>query len=329
SGGVERADRGGAKRGDIVLHEIVRVAEQVAMLAADGAPDERAVAGVEFLDAMRRFDHLRPRHAKASFLAHDHDVAALRHDPHAAEAAVRSADEGDDHDTGRARGEQRVHDLGHGDETRVRLVQPHAARFEQQQNRIRLLGDGALEQPRELGAVYFADRAAHELAFLRSREHPASIERARADHHAVVEGDRQIERRQMRAGHARLRRQQFDEGIGIENAEEALARARFVIALLHDAGRVNSSTAWSRRRLTTAGVAPTSLTEMRTSLSWWRSKKSRSTASQILPKPSAAVLISMRQAPFNLAGSISTSRLPEEATPTSAGAAFGARTRPP
>jgi len=65
-----------------------------------------------------------------------------------------------------------------------------------------------------------------------------------------------------------------------------------------------------------------SLIEMLVSASsqrWW---KSRITASQIGPKPTAAVVISMVQAPARSAGSISTSRLPEPTTPTTCGVAF-------
>ena len=52
---------------------------------------------------------------------------------------------------------------------------------------------------------------------------------------------------------------------------------------------VISATAWSSRRLTTAGVAPMSLIETRTPASGWRSWKSRITACQIGPKPRAEV----------------------------------------
>src|ERR1700744_2457651 len=59
----------------------------------------------------------------------------------------------------------------------------------------------------------------------------------------------------------------------------------------------------------------------------WRSWKSRSTASQIAPKPRAEVSTSIRH-PVPAAGSTSTSRLPDATTPTSAGA-NGAGVRPP
>ena len=50
-----------------------------------------------------------------------------------------------------------------------------------------------------------------------------------------------------------------------------------MVALMLD----SSATAWSRRRLTTAGVAPMSLIDTRTPASGWRSWKSRTTACQI------------------------------------------------
>ena len=103
---------------------------------------------------------------------------------------------------------------------------------------------------------------------------------------------------------------------------DALARRQFQIA--HGDPPVSEGksdcAAWSSRRLTTAGVAPMSLMQMRVSLSFQRSWKSAMTACQVAPKPTAAVRTSISQAPFSCAGSIRTSRFPEPTTPTSCAA---------
>ncbi len=271
---IERIDRGHSERGDVVIDDDLRVAGQIAMLAAGRAPHERTVARVELLDAMLRLDHLRPRHAEPAFLGHHERVAARGDEAHAAEAADAAADEADHRDAGRARVEQRAHRLGDRDQAGVRLVQPHAARLEQQHDRhrstLRRLIDRALEEPGQLRSVDLADRAAHEAAFLRRDQHAAAAERRRAHDDAVVERHRRVEQRQVRARRTRGRRQQLAERAGVDQRGDPLARVRLVEAVLDDGrlhrsrGARNSSTAWSSRRLTTAGVAPTSLIEMRT-----------------------------------------------------------------
>src|SRR6185369_15928262 len=72
-----------------------------------------------------------------------------------------------------------------------------------------------------------------------------------------------------------------------------------------------------------------SFTDTRTSASAWRAKKSSSTACQIAPKPTAAVVTSTRHAPPRSAGSTSTSRFPEPTTPTSTGCCVPRVRRPP
>ena len=57
------------------------------------------------------------------------------------------------------------------------------------------------EQADELGAMHFADAAAHELAFLRGDEDHASVEQCTADGDAVVEGHGHAELREVRACH--------------------------------------------------------------------------------------------------------------------------------
>ena len=120
-------DGGGAESGDVVLHERIAIADEPAVLAAGGAPHQRAVARIEFVHAMRGLDHLGPRHRQATDVAHHDAIGTARDDAHAAEAAVGAADQHDDGNAGGAHVEQRAHHLGHRDEARIRLVQPHAA----------------------------------------------------------------------------------------------------------------------------------------------------------------------------------------------------------
>ena len=51
--GIEQPDRRGAESPDVVGDQFRDLAQQIAVLAAGGAPDQGAVAGVEFLDAVR------------------------------------------------------------------------------------------------------------------------------------------------------------------------------------------------------------------------------------------------------------------------------------
>src|SRR5579862_2428787 len=77
-----------AKRSQIIVDQGSAITEQIAMLAADRAPDERAIARVEFLDAVGRLDDLGTREAESAFLAHDDGAAACDRDAHSAETAV-------------------------------------------------------------------------------------------------------------------------------------------------------------------------------------------------------------------------------------------------
>ena len=81
-------------------------------------------------------------------------------------------------------------------------MQPHAARFEQQHDGVRPFVDRALQHAHQLGAVDFADRAAHEAALLRRAEHDLATELAAPDDDAIVERDRRIELRQVRTDDA-------------------------------------------------------------------------------------------------------------------------------
>ena len=88
---------------DVVVDEQVRLAEEVAVLAAVGAPDEARSDGVQLLDALRRLDDVRPGEAEPPLLAHHDRVAAARHDAHPAEAAPPAAHQRDDRHARRAR----------------------------------------------------------------------------------------------------------------------------------------------------------------------------------------------------------------------------------
>src|SRR6266851_4387225 len=54
---AHRARQRVAKRMLSIVDQKVAVGQQKAMLAADGAPDERTVARIELFDAARRLDH--------------------------------------------------------------------------------------------------------------------------------------------------------------------------------------------------------------------------------------------------------------------------------
>src|SRR5450830_137415 len=164
--------------------------------------------------------------------------------------------------------------------------------------------------------MHFAHGTAHEAALLGRTEDDAAVQQAAPHHDAVIERHGRVELCQVRADHARRRRQEFLEAAGIEDGRDALARRQFQVAA-HGVPPVSVSAAWSSRRLTTAGVAPMSLMQMRASARPQRSWKSVMTACHVAPKPTAAVRTSISQAPPRLAGSISTSRLPEPTTPTS------------
>ena len=89
----------------------VAVAAQPAMLAAGRAPDQRTVARVELLDAVRGLDHFGAGHAEPADVAHHDGVGAARDDAHAAEAAVDAADEHQHGDVRSAHVEHRSHDF--------------------------------------------------------------------------------------------------------------------------------------------------------------------------------------------------------------------------
>ena len=155
---VEQGQRRGAEGDQIVVHQHRRLTQQVAVLAADGAPDQRAVTAVELLDPHGGLDHLGPGQAEPSLLAHDDGVAQAGDDAHAAEAAELAAVEHDHGNTGGADRQHGAHHLGHGDQAGVGLVQAHAAELDQQQDGGRALVERALQQAGQLGAVHLAHR---------------------------------------------------------------------------------------------------------------------------------------------------------------------------
>jgi hypothetical protein len=240
---AERVDGCVAKCLHLVVHQHIAIAAQEAVLAAGRAPDQRAVVRVELLDAVRRLDHLGPRHREPRTVAHHDPVGAARDDAHAAEAAVRATDQHHDRNTGGAHVEHRAHHLADRDQAGIRLVQPYAAGFGEQQHRRRPVAQRALQQPDELGAMHLADTAAHELAFLRGDEDAAAIEPAVADHDAVVEGRRHAELRKVRAHHARARRQPLFEARRVEQPRDPLARRALGETRVHAAASFNPAAA--------------------------------------------------------------------------------------
>jgi hypothetical protein len=234
-----------------------------------GAPNEGAIARVEFIDTVRGFDHLGPGHRQASHVAHHDPVGAAGDDAHAAEAAVGAADQHDDWNACGAHVEQRAHHLRYGDQACIRLVQAHAARFGEQQHGIGPVAQCAPQQAHQLGAMHFADPATHELTLLGSDEHGAARQRRAADRDAVVERRRHAQLGEVRAGQTFRGRKPLVEACRIDDPRQPFASRAFGVG--NDGRHVESSEmAWSRRRLTTAGVAPMSLTDTRRPASGWR-----------------------------------------------------------
>ncbi len=200
------------------------------MLAAHGAPDQRAIARVEFLDAAIGLDDLGTRHRDAARLGHRERRAAARDQAAAAIAAGAAADQADDLHARRARFHHRAHDLGDGELAGIGFLQPDAAGIEQDQHRDRPESARRAQQPGQLGAVHLAEGAAHEAALLRGDEHRRAVEAAAPDDDAVIELLGKVEYLQMRTDLALLRPDELDEAAGIEQQLEPRARRRFVEA---------------------------------------------------------------------------------------------------
>ena len=199
---------------------------QVAVLAAGGAPDQRAVVRVELLDAVRRSrSPPGPDIASRPSSLITTVSAAARDDAHAAEAAVRAADQHHHRDAGRAHVEQRAHHFRHRDQAGVRLVQAHAARFGSSSTASGRSRSARCSRPTSLAPCTSPTAAAHEAAFLRGDEAPAARRACRGR-----------SRRRRRTTHgtpscARCglvtrsrRRQDLVERSGVEQLADALAR---------------------------------------------------------------------------------------------------------
>ena len=209
---------------------------------------------------MRGLDNLGTRHGEAADVADDQVVGAAGDDAHATEAAVGAADQHQHRNAGSARVEERAHDLRDRDQSGIGFVQAHAARFGQQHHGLGPVAQGASEQTHQLGAMHLADAATHELALLRSDKYAARVQSRFADRHAVVEGRRHSQLRQVRTHHPLRRRQPLVEAAGIEERCNAFARRALgeADAVHRAAAHGSAAAACARRRLTTAGVAPMS-----------------------------------------------------------------------
>ena len=181
------------------------------------------------------------------------------------------------------------------------------------------------QQADELGAVHLADRAAHELRLPARRTSTASpSSAAAADHHAVVEGAGHAELREVRARCAApAAAGSRSNAAGVEEHARC-ARARWRSEKLCGSwrrltagARDRRPRAWSRRRLTTAGVAPMSLIDDAEAPPRHGARRSRrSTACQIVAEAARRRVDDDAAVTRPAAGSISTSRLPEPTTPT-------------
>src|SRR5204862_5127011 len=117
----------GPKRGLTIVDERCAISKQETVLAAYGAPDQRAVQRIELLDAVRCFDYFGARETQAAFLGHHDARATSGGDAHAAEAAKLSANRSHDRNSADARRADRANHLGYRDQAGIGLLQPHAA----------------------------------------------------------------------------------------------------------------------------------------------------------------------------------------------------------
>jgi len=124
------------------------------MLAAAGAPYQRAVARIEFLDAVGGLDHFRPRHARRLLPTWTMALAHRATMPMPRKAAVGAPTSTMNRYAGSACIEHGAHDFRDSDQTGVAYAGIRG--FSKRQHRIRWLLHGALEQADQLGAMHFA-----------------------------------------------------------------------------------------------------------------------------------------------------------------------------
>src|SRR5271170_451228 len=130
-GTIERGERRLAESAGLVVDEGVRAADQVAMFAAHGPPDQGAVAGVEFLDALVGLDHFGAADADAPLFGDDQGGAAAGEQAAAAVAAGASADQADHLRARQPRLDEGAHDLADRQLAGIGLLEPDAAGVEQ------------------------------------------------------------------------------------------------------------------------------------------------------------------------------------------------------
>ena len=230
---------------------------------------------------------------------------------------------------------ERAHHLRHGDQPGVGFVQAHAAGLEQQQHGGGALAHGALQQADDLGAVHFADGAAHEAAFLRgdaARAAPASVPLPTTTPSSKATG--RSSALQMRADDALAAAAGIRaNAAGVEHARRR-ARARSLRSSCASCGssvagaarvfldRLVEAQADHRRRRAHVVDGDAHVRQLHGARRSRRAPPPRSRRSRA---PRCRCRSCRRRRAR--AGSISTSRLPEPTTPTSAARAGAARGR--
>ena len=188
-----------------IVGQQIDEAHRAARLGAEHRFDVTIVVGIELPFAVHRFEHFRTRQADSRAGQHRQPVGGACEHRRAAEH-VADAD-GDDRNAVGARVEQRRERAGQRKLGGVRLVQPHAARREQQHDRSRPFAPRLRQHRLQCDAMPLADAAREEVLVLRGDEHRLSRPDAmRAHDDAVVVVRRDAEAREMRARTRRRRR---------------------------------------------------------------------------------------------------------------------------
>ena len=156
---------GGAQQVGVVGDERVGQPGGVTLLAAVDGPDQRVVAGVEFVDAAFLLDDGGPVEPDAGLRGDDQPGAQSGGDAHPAEGPDRAGDDAD-HRCQRPQIQQGRADLGDGVEPEVGFLQPDAAGLEQDDRGGRgarpRVGRGQQQRLGDLGAGHLAGAAALE-----------------------------------------------------------------------------------------------------------------------------------------------------------------------
>src|ERR1700733_5089364 len=120
------------------VDESLGAAEQAPVFAAHSAPHQRPIPGVELLDAAVGLDDLGTGDADATLLGYGKRRATAGNQSATTVAACPATNQTNNLHTRHPRLDQRAHDLGDSQFTRIGFLQAHPASVEQNQHRHRL-----------------------------------------------------------------------------------------------------------------------------------------------------------------------------------------------